>query len=132
MSALGTLLDGLVDYAGLFPPAALPMDAAVANYARYRESSEREMLARFVLPVARLEEFVRAASALPPAAASTAWPLAVLAGARDAAVIAAFNRDHRAQWYVDTIEAKASTPTEVPLERRPVSFAAPRIVEVEG
>jgi len=31
------LLAGLIDYAGLFPPAALSMEEAVRNYARYRE-----------------------------------------------------------------------------------------------
>ncbi len=29
------LLAGLIDYAGLFAPAALPMPAAVHNYAHY-------------------------------------------------------------------------------------------------
>lgn len=113
MSALATLLEGLVDYAGLFPPAALPMDAAVRNYAKYRASAERTMLARFVLPVQRLPEFVREASALDAEPQSVAWPLAVLAGADDAATIAAFNRDYRGQWFVDTIEAKASSTDEV-------------------
>ena len=44
MSALERLLEGLVDYAGLFPPAALPMDAAMRNYATYRRRAERAML----------------------------------------------------------------------------------------
>ena len=35
MSAIRTLMMGLVDYAGLFPPAALPMADAVKNYAEY-------------------------------------------------------------------------------------------------
>jgi hypothetical protein len=61
MTALTSLLDGLVDYAGLFPPAALPMDEAVRNYGAYRDGDSRAMLARFVLPVARLGEFVTSA-----------------------------------------------------------------------
>jgi hypothetical protein len=32
---LRSLLTGLIDYAGLFPPAGLPMDAAVRNYDSY-------------------------------------------------------------------------------------------------
>jgi hypothetical protein len=48
--ALRILLEGLVDYAGLFPPAALPMELAVQNYARYRESDHAWMLGRFVVP----------------------------------------------------------------------------------
>ena len=113
MSALQTLLDGLVDYAGLFPPAALPMDAAVRNYAAYRSGPERGMLGRFVLPVSRLDEFRREATQLDGGTDSTPWTLSVLASATDVAAIAAFNRDHRARWCIDTVEAKASAPEEV-------------------
>ena len=38
--AARALFEGLVDYAGLFPPAALEMDAAVAEYARWRRAPE--------------------------------------------------------------------------------------------
>jgi hypothetical protein len=48
------LLAGIVDYAGLFPPAALPVDEAVDNLRRYRIEPESWMLGRFVCPVARL------------------------------------------------------------------------------
>ena len=50
------LLDGAIDYAGLFPPAALGMDAAVENYLAYRTSAQASMLGRFVAPAARLDE----------------------------------------------------------------------------
>lgn len=113
MNALETLLDGLVDYAGLFPPASLPMDAAVRNYAAYRTSERRGMLARFVLPVARLDEFVREASALAPSDDVGPWPLSVLAAPGDTAAIAAFNGTHDARWVIDMVEAKASTVDEV-------------------
>ena len=33
--ALRSLLTGLIDYAGLFPPAGLGMEAAVRNYDSY-------------------------------------------------------------------------------------------------
>jgi len=46
------LLSGLIDYAGLFPPAALSMDEAVRNYARYREGEHAWMLGKFVVPEA--------------------------------------------------------------------------------
>ena len=39
VSALRALLDGIVDYAGLFPPAALDMSTAVRNYASYSARS---------------------------------------------------------------------------------------------
>jgi hypothetical protein len=50
------LLAGLIDYAGLFPPAALSMEEAVRNYARYREGKHAWMLGRFVVPEARVAE----------------------------------------------------------------------------
>src|SRR5262245_52201803 len=55
-ASLRALLSGVIDYAGLFPPAKLPMTEAVANYLRYRESEEAWMLGRFVCPAARLKE----------------------------------------------------------------------------
>ena len=113
MNALETLLDGLVDYAGLFPPAALPMDAAVRNYAAYRQGAQRHMLARFVLPAARLDEFLHAVSRHEALTDDGPWPLAVLASPADASTIAAFSATHGARWRVDTIEAKASTQAEV-------------------
>lgn len=56
MRALQTLLHEVVDYAGLFPPAALTMDKAAEHYATYRASDEAWMLGRFVIPAARLGE----------------------------------------------------------------------------
>jgi hypothetical protein len=50
------LLSGLIDYAGLFPPAALSMEEAVRNYARYREGEHAWMLGKFVVPEARVHE----------------------------------------------------------------------------
>ncbi len=55
-AALRTLLTNIIDYAGLFPPAALPLDAAIHNYADYLKSPDRWMLARFICPAARLHE----------------------------------------------------------------------------
>jgi hypothetical protein len=111
--ALAALLEGLVDYAGLFPPAALPMRDAVARYATYRAGVRRAMLGRFVVPVARLEELAieHAALASPPGVSRGSpagpWRLAVLAGAVDAVTIDAFNTAHAARLVIDTVEAKA-------------------------
>ena len=54
--SLRALLEGLVDYAGLFPPAALSMQDAVRNYARYREGEYSWMLGKFVVPRERADE----------------------------------------------------------------------------
>jgi hypothetical protein len=54
--SLRALLAGVIDYAGLFPPAKLPLDAAIRNYARYCNEPDRWMLGRFICPAARLAE----------------------------------------------------------------------------
>jgi hypothetical protein len=50
------LFSGLIDYAGLFPPAALSMAEAVRNYARYRGGEHAWMLGKFVVPEARAHD----------------------------------------------------------------------------
>jgi hypothetical protein len=54
--SLRALLAGIVDYAGLFPPARLPLDEAIRNYACYRQQADAWMLGRFIIPAARLGE----------------------------------------------------------------------------
>ena len=54
--ALRTLLAGLIDYAGLFPPAALDMAEAARNYEAYRAGPHSWALGRFIVPSARLSE----------------------------------------------------------------------------
>lgn len=55
-NALHTALDGIIDYAGLFPPARLPLHAATAEYLRHRRSPESWIVSRFVAPASQLEE----------------------------------------------------------------------------
>ncbi|MFL6248361.1 MAG: hypothetical protein ACJ74H_20215 [Thermoanaerobaculia bacterium] len=55
-ASLRALLEGLIDYAGLFPPAALSMQDAVRNYARYSEEQYAWALGRFVVPADRAHE----------------------------------------------------------------------------
>ena len=52
--SLRALLTNLIDYAGLYPPAALELPAVVYNYQRYLDSSESWILNRLVLPAAKL------------------------------------------------------------------------------
>ena len=110
------LLNELIDYAGLFPPAGLDMETAVANYARYRDGEHAWMLGRFVVPAARLCEFERVASALwgdrepaPP------WPVSVLGGADlDAAMksISEFQATCEGA-LVDSLELKIDSAEEI-------------------
>lgn len=112
--ALFTLLAEAVDYAGLFPPAALDMPAAVAEYAAHRSEPNAWMLGRFVLPASRLGEWSRAA---PAAIEGNPWPLSVLAASFDPALrdaIADFNRRELGRAVIDTVETRATTPREMP------------------
>ena len=52
--SLRVLLSGVLDYAGLFPPARLPLEQAIANFARYRQEPDAWMLGRFVCPAMKL------------------------------------------------------------------------------
>ncbi len=55
-STIATLIHQSLDYAGLFPPAALPVRAALQQFAEERAANSAGMLSRFVCPVLRLEE----------------------------------------------------------------------------
>lgn len=52
--SVATLLNGILDYAGLFPPEKLPFYDAIHAFRRYREHAYAPMMARFVIPIAQL------------------------------------------------------------------------------
>jgi hypothetical protein len=56
MTAMHSLLAGLIDYAGLYPPAALDMPTALRNYIDYGRSQHSLALGRFLVDVNRLAE----------------------------------------------------------------------------
>ena len=55
-ASLHALLANLIDYAGLYPPAGLPLHDVAEKYAGYRDSRHSWMLNRVVLPAAKLAE----------------------------------------------------------------------------
>ena len=109
-----TLLAGIVEYAGLFPPSMVTMEEATANYSSYRSGEYSWMLGRFVLPVARLNEFLEAAEG--HFAEGGPWRLSVLAGEditstlRD---IKLFNAENKGQAVCDSLEVKANTVSKI-------------------
>jgi hypothetical protein len=106
-AGLRALLTGIVDYAGLFPPAQLPLDQAIRNYARYRQGPEAWMLGRFVAPVGRLGElspFVRELFADGPPLALTM----LASAAEDRQAAEAFVARSEGRVVVDSFEVKAS------------------------
>lgn len=92
------LLDTLIDYAGLFPPAGLGMAEVVRNYASYQRGPDAWALARLVIPVARLQEFESALAALPEAERLGArFPITALLGTdpvADLGAVCTFNERH--------------------------------------
>lgn len=111
-TALHILLDSLIDYAGLFPPASLSMHPAVENYARYKSGPHAWMLGRFVLPVSQLMDFEHAWQ---DAGSPAGWQLSALVAnpAADLRLIADFNTRHAGALKIDAIEAKASKPENI-------------------
>jgi hypothetical protein len=54
--SLRALAENVIDYAGLFPPAALPLLEVTDRYEQYRSSAENWILNRLVLPAEKLPE----------------------------------------------------------------------------
>ena len=121
------LLNGLIDYAGLFPPAGEDMRTAVDNYAQYLGGSDRAALGRFIVPLARVAEFEDAAAdRLPRERNGKPWRISVLVAEdvrRAADEIADFNSRHtiksrRGLAVIDVAELKASTLEEIGNQQR--------------
>ncbi|MGE0104622.1 MAG: hypothetical protein AB7H86_17890 [Blastocatellales bacterium] len=115
------LLSGLIDYAGLFPPAGLGMEAAVANYARYLRSPEAWMLGRFIVPVSRLAEFETAAASVD----GGSWRLSVLGGddiRADIDRIEAFNAENAGRFEIDVIELKGVSDVQAAMDVMPAGL----------
>lgn len=55
-ASLRALLEGAIDYAGLFPPANLELAPALENHARYVRSADAWMLGVFILPIAKFDD----------------------------------------------------------------------------
>lgn len=112
---------GLIDYAGLFPPARLDLPAAVAAYHSYRRGPLAWVLGRFVIGAARLDELSAVSGPLLPSGpGAVPWQVSALLGedlASGLASIEAFNARHaqsrRGRAVVDAVEVKVTTPGDV-------------------
>jgi len=123
--SVGALLDGLIDFAGLFPPASLDMNAAVRRYAEIGETEDFWMLSRLIVPVGRLDEFEAAAKdLLPTDDDEKPWILSVLVSPAGEANLASdidrlekFNNDHATPEnglaMVDMIELKGADASTI-------------------
>lgn len=133
------MLDGLIDYAGLFPPASQDMRAAVESYASYLGGSDRNALGRFIVPVGRLGEFESAArELLPRGDGAQPWRLSVLVGENARAAgeqMLKFNCHH---WpgsgdghaVIDAVELKVATAEEIDTRHRELPSFFQRYFEI--
>lgn len=64
-NSLKIFLSQIVDYAGLYPPANLPLEEAFRNFVKYQHDAEVWMLSRFVLPAKRLVELSQLVDVFP-------------------------------------------------------------------
>jgi hypothetical protein len=134
LESVRALLEGAIDYAGLFPPAELSMTGAVAAYQQYLAGDHGWMLGRFIVPCSRLAEFEEALVASPR---EPKWRVSVLTGRDlDGAIpaVLAFNA-HMRDAVIDSLETKADSPDaihaplvgfttyfEIPVDRDPEPF----------
>jgi len=72
---VGTLLESVIDYAGLFPPANLNLLQALQNYANAKVSKHSWILGRFLVPLPKLQEFEELALVKP---IKIKWTLGVI------------------------------------------------------
>ena len=63
-SSVKTLLNGLFDYAGLFPPASLPFKDAIVEYLAHRQEADDWMLGPFVMTSGHWKELVACSEGL--------------------------------------------------------------------
>jgi hypothetical protein len=127
LKSVDALLAGLVDYAGLFPPASEDMRAALESYASYFQGPERMALGRFIVPISRVKELEEEGGALMPRGSPTGpWRLSVLVAedVRSASEeMQKFNCRHLSDSkgghaVIDVAELKASTVDEIGHQRR--------------
>ncbi len=76
-ASLRSLLRGVIDYAGIYPPARLPIEKAWANYLAYRGSPYAWMLSHFVLGIGDVDKLTALAASL--SGSTDPVPLALVA-----------------------------------------------------
>lgn len=147
--SLRAMLDRAIDYAGLFPPAALDLPTVVANYRAYLAGPDAWALGRLVVPVAKLDALAEAAGAwrAEADAGTPPWRISALVGndaAADAQRIVAFNAQHAGRAVVDSVETRATTVEQVQqlgglfaglhhfVEISPAAELAPLIEAIKG
>lgn len=111
MTAAGrALMAGLIDYAGLFPPAGLDMLSAVRHYREYLGGPDKWALGRFVVPASRLREFEATFEEVCCTEREPIWSLSVLSQRDAASDLQAIDELVLGAVTVESIEVKAASP----------------------
>src|SRR6188768_1327030 len=109
------LMAGAVDYAGLFPPAQLPLADALAEYRRALAGADAWMLGRFIVPAVQLPALADAV--VRDAHDGGGWTVSAIVREHmdeDAAAVQAFNqRAAHLHVRVDTIECRPSSSASI-------------------
>jgi hypothetical protein len=134
MPAARAAFERLIDYAGLYPPASLPLETVVHNFATYRSGAHGWMLGRLIVPVEKLAE-LEALATDARATGDRRWPVSVLVGDAKASVA---NRDaiqrvaaaQESVLKIQSVEAVATTPVEVDVVAEAYPTTIDRFVEI--
>lgn len=119
LRSVQNLFAGLIDYAGLFPPANLDLAAALQKYEHYRTGEYAWMLGPFVISASGLREL------------SGPLPVRVVAGnnlGQDVACVQDFARSYPGS--VEAIEIKVATVAEIRTAAEQVPSEIPIFFEV--
>lgn len=116
LPAFHSLLASTVDYAGLFPPAKLALEPALAIYRSARRSQESWMLGSFVIARSRLAELESVVDDyLPGPGAGSAWSLSVVLDETDGDLVAEFD-ELRSRWEGRMLVASVEVPPKAVAE----------------
>lgn len=138
MSAAEALLGRIVDYAGLFPPAALEMNAAVRNYQAYLAGDSGWMLGSFIVPAGRLDEFATAFEGVCCGEQENPWTLSIVCAGEAEEDARRIERFRQGAVFIGSLETRAgdSRAAQEVLVRLPtararyVEFAPERAAEI--
>ncbi len=136
-NTLAALLHHSLDFAGVFPPASLPVPDALQVFNVERSADSAGMLARFVCPISRLDELVAhhrahhsntalVVSVLPRGGRTPGEFLASLES--DLATIQRIRAEHIGHLRIDTIEMRVPAEVETPAALRRLLAAVDALV----
>jgi hypothetical protein len=122
--AIRLLMSEVVDYAGLFPPAQLPLDRVVVNFDDYFNSPQRWMLGRLIVPLGKIDECASQAASF-VGAKTDPWKISCLLPRVESIdsdplrnhwrKIAEFNSIQAGRFSIDAVEVAVGAAEQIPV-----------------